>query len=60
MTGGEGATNTLTPGEIDKVWILDVGGQRLVIDAPQMPGQAKATTAEVQTILDSIGLAQLN
>ncbi len=55
-----GATNTLTPGEIDKVWILDVGGQRLVIDAPQMPGQAKATTAEVQTILDSIGLAQLN
>ena len=55
-----GATNDLTPGEVDKVSILDVGGQRLVIDAPQMPGQAAAITAEVQAILDSIGIAQLN
>ncbi|MGZ6340804.1 MAG: hypothetical protein ACXWMX_03035, partial [Candidatus Limnocylindrales bacterium] len=55
-----GATNTLTAGEIDKVWILDVGGQRLVIEAPQMPGQAAAITAQVQAILDTIGIAQLN
>ena len=50
-----GAINELTPGEVDKVWILDVGGQRLVIDAPETPGQT-TTTAQVQGILDSIGI----
>lgn len=49
-----GATNDLNPGQADRVWILDVGGQRLVIDALQTPGQTAATTAEVQGILDSI------
>jgi hypothetical protein len=54
-----GATNDLTPGERDRVWILDVGGQRLVIDAPEMPGQTAETTAEVQRIVDSIRIAPL-
>ena len=54
-----GATCDLTPGEVDKVWILDVGGQRLVIDAPETPDQT-TTTAEVQAILGSIRLEQLN
>ena len=54
-----GATNDLTPGEVDKVWILDVGGERLVIDAPETPGETPASITEVQTILDSIGIAQL-
>jgi hypothetical protein len=49
-----GATNDMSPGESDRVWILEVGGQRLVIDAPETPGQTAATTAEVQGILDSI------
>jgi hypothetical protein len=49
-----GATNDMSPGERDRVWILDVGGERLVIDAPEMPGQTAATTAEVQGILGSI------
>jgi hypothetical protein len=53
-----GATNDLTSGEIDRVWILDVGGQRLVIDALQAPGESTATTAEVQAILDSIVIGQ--
>ncbi len=55
-----GATNDLTPGEVDKVWILDAGGQRLVIDAPQTPGQTSAIKTEVQAILASISIAQLN
>jgi hypothetical protein len=50
-----GATNDLAPGEVDRVWILDVAGQRLVIDAF---GAAGAT--EVQGILDSIQIAALN
>ena len=47
---------TLTPGEVDQVWILDVDGQRLVIDAPETPSQP-TTTAQVQAILDSIRIA---
>ena len=52
-----GATNDLTPGEVDKVWILDASGQRLVIDAPQTPGETAAEAAEVQGVLDSIRIA---
>ncbi len=54
----QGATNDLTPGEADRLWILDVAGQRLVIEAAETPGQAAATT-EVQGVLDSIELAPL-
>ena len=54
-----GATNDLTPGEVDKVWILDVDGQRLVIDAPQLPGESATNIAEVQAIVASIVIAQL-
>lgn len=52
-----GATNDMTPGERDHVWILDVGGQRLVIDAPQPADETAAEAAEVQGVLDSIHLA---
>ena len=53
-----GATNDMAAGEVDRVWILDVGGQRLVIDAPVMLGQDAATTTEVQGILDSIRITK--
>jgi hypothetical protein len=52
-----GADNDLTPAEIDRVWILDVGGQRLVIDAPETPSETAADKAEVQQIMDSVHLA---
>ena len=51
-----GAVNNLTPGGSDRVWILDVNGQRLVIDSQVPPSQ---TAAEVQGVLDSIRLAPL-
>jgi len=53
-----GATNELTPGEADRLWILDVAGQRVVIEAAETPGQA-AATAEVQAVLDSLKLTPL-
>jgi hypothetical protein len=52
-----GATQDLSPGESDRVWILQVGSQRLVIDAPQTPGESAADIAAVQGVLDSIHLA---
>jgi hypothetical protein len=44
-------------GERDRVWILDVGGQRLVIATVGSPGQTAQATAEVQGVLDSIRFA---
>ena len=52
-----GATNSLYPGERDQVWILNVSGQRLVIDVPELTTETPAQTAEVQGVLDSIHLA---
>ena len=37
-----------TAGERDRMWILDVDGQRLVIQAPEKPGATAASKAEVQ------------
>lgn len=44
------------PGQIDRLYILDVGGQRLVIDAHFLPGTADADLAEQQAVVDSIQL----
>ena len=49
-----GATNDMAPGDQQRVWILDVDGQRLVIVAPEPPALSAATKAEVQAVLDSI------
>jgi hypothetical protein len=52
-----GAANTMGPGERDTYWILDIDGQRLVIDAHELPTESAAHKAEVQAILDSIRIA---
>jgi hypothetical protein len=52
-----GATNDMSAGERDQIWILDVGGRRLVIDAPQPTDETAAEAAEVQGVLNSIHLA---
>ena len=52
-----GASNTMVPGERDRYWILDIDGQRLVIDAHELPSESAANKAEVQAILDSIRIA---
>lgn len=49
-----GAMFTMTPGERDQVWILDVDGERLVVDVPELPSSTAQQRAEVQAILDSI------
>jgi hypothetical protein len=52
-----GASNTMVPGQRDRYWILDINGQRLVINAHEVPGESAAHKAEVQAILDSITIA---
>ncbi len=42
------------PGQVDYVWILDVGGSRLVIDAFSMPYATEAELAELRHVVESI------
>jgi hypothetical protein len=44
------------PGQVDRLHILDVGGQRVVIDAHFVPGTTDADLAEQQAVVDSIQL----
>jgi hypothetical protein len=41
-------------GERDQVWILDVDGTRLVIDAASFDGTAEADVAEMRTMVESL------
>lgn len=42
------------PGQVDRLWILDVEGRRLVIDATYMPGSSTQDRALLQQVVDSI------
>jgi hypothetical protein len=42
------------PGQVDRLWILDVKGRRLVIDAGQMPSATRRQRAELDRIVHSI------
>jgi hypothetical protein len=42
------------PGQVDRLWVLDVGGQRLVIDAFSMPSATPDEIEELRAIVDSI------
>jgi hypothetical protein len=45
------------PGQVDRIYILDVDGRRVVIDAHFLPGTSEAARAEQQAIVESIQLA---
>jgi hypothetical protein len=49
-----GKTHTMSAGERDRVWILDVAGKRLVINVSDELGYTDADRAELQAIFDSI------
>jgi hypothetical protein len=42
------------PGQVDRLWILDVEGHRLVIDATYMPAATEQDRGELATVVDSI------
>jgi hypothetical protein len=42
------------PGQLDRLWILDVDGQRLVIDAFSMPWATDAEITELEAMIESI------
>ncbi len=55
-----GATNDMSRGERQRVWILDVEGKRLVIQDSQRTDQTAEAKAAVQVLLDSIRIAPTN
>jgi len=42
------------PGQVDRLWIIDVEGRRLVIDAAYWPGATDQDRANLQRVVDSI------
>ena len=42
------------PGQVDRIWILDVDGQRLVVDAAYLPEATPQDRAELERVVDSI------
>jgi hypothetical protein len=44
----------LGPGQVDRLWILDVMGRRLVIDATYLPSSTDQDRAEMAKVVDSI------
>lgn len=42
------------PGQVDHLWILDVAGRRLVIDATYLPGTTGQEQTDLQQIVESI------
>lgn len=42
------------PGQIDRLWILDVGGARLVIDAQFMPEATEQQVAELMQVVETL------
>jgi hypothetical protein len=56
-TGGTGRYQQ-GPGQVDRLWILDVAGQRFVIDAFYMPDANEQDKTTLQQVVDSIRFEQ--
>lgn len=43
-----------SPGQVDRIWILDVHGERLVVDAAYLPTASSHDRAELERVINSI------
>ena len=46
------------PGQVDRLWILDVDGERLVVDATYVPAASAQDRAELENVVDSIRFSE--
>ncbi len=51
---GMGTRYQQVPGQVDRLWVLDIGGQRLVVDATYSPDTTQADRELLQRIVESI------
>ncbi len=54
LGNGEGQRFQQVPGQVDMLWILDVDGQRLLVDATYAPGASDADRADLMAIVESL------
>jgi hypothetical protein len=54
LSTGDGERYQQVPGQVDRLWVLDVDGQRLVIDATYSPDATDTDRAEQVQVLDSL------
>ena len=54
LGNGEGQRFQHVAGQIDMLWVLDVEGQRLVVDATYSPDTTDADRAELMGIVESL------
>lgn len=57
LGNGEGERYQQVAGQVDMLWVLDVDGQRLVVDATYPPDTTDANRAEVTAVVGSIRFA---
>ena len=53
-TTGDGERYQQVAGQVDRLWVLDVEGKRLVIDATYSPDTTDADRAEQVQVLESL------
>lgn len=54
LSSGEGERFQQVAGQVDQLWVLDVSGQRLVVDATHSPNASAADQAELADMVASI------
>jgi hypothetical protein len=57
---GYGERNQQYAGQVDMLWVLDVDGQRLLVDATYSPDTTKANRAELMGIVESLRFTDLS
>ena len=53
-TDPDGESNEQVAGQVDRLWVLDVKGQRLVVDATYSPDTTSADRAELASVVASL------
>ena len=54
LGNGMGDRYEEVPGQVDQLWVLDVNGQRLVVDATYSPDTSQGQRAELERLVDSL------
>ena len=54
LGNGMGERYEQVPGQVDRLWVLDVNGQRLVVDATYSPDTSQGDRAELEQVVDSL------
>ncbi len=54
LGNGTGERYEEVPGQVDQLWVLDVNGQRLVVDATYSPDTSQSDRAELEAVVGSL------